>query len=71
MLHTTYNDLSSMPLFSPRFIQPLPSVVAVVLVVFVGLLVVTFNASVVGCGVVFSVVTLVVLPFVSVGETPE
>ena len=66
MLHvhvlTTYNDLSSMPLFSRSgFIQLPPSVV--VLFPFVGSLVVTFNGI-----VVFRVVTLAV-PFM--GETPE
>lgn len=70
MLLTTYNDLSSMPLFSPfglKFILFHPS--AGVLVLFVDSLVVKFN--VVGCGVVFGVVLLVVVTVSFVAETPE
>lgn len=68
MLLTTYNDLSSMPLFSPfGFIIFHPS--AGVLVLFVDSLVVKFN--VVGCGVIFGVVLLVVVTVSFVAETPE
>ena len=76
MLHvlTTYNDLSSMPLFSPSGFILLPSVVVVV-VLFVDILVVAFNGTcivpVVGCGVLFGVVPLAVILFTSARETPE
>ena len=77
MLHvlTTYNDLSSMPLFSPSGFIQLSTTVVVVVVLFVDLLVVAFNGTcivpVVGCGVVFGVVPLAVVLFAPAGETPE
>lgn len=68
MLLTTYNDLSSMPLFSPfGFINFHLSVG--VLVLFADSLVVKFN--VVGCGVVFGVVLLVVVTVPFMAETPK
>ena len=64
-----------MPLFSPSGFIQLSTTVVVVVVLFVDLLVVTFNGTcivpVVGCGVLFGVVPLAVILFTSARETPE
>lgn len=65
MLLTTYNDLSSMPLFSPEPFGKLflPSFSLVLLVPLVGPLVVPFDGvgTAVDCPVIFAVVLLVLL----------